>query len=72
MQGDGYVSMEELDKNMPPALRAKIEKKVELGWTFDKTTWDASVARHKKHDMKKIFAQFDADGDGKQSGRARV
>ena len=31
----------------------------------DKEKWDASVARHKKYDMKQIFAQFDADGDGK-------
>ena len=63
--GDGYVTMEELDANMPDALRAKIEKKISLGWKFDKPTWDASVARHKKWDMKKIMADFDADGDGK-------
>ena len=63
--GDGYVTMEELDANMPDALRAKIEKKISIGWKFDKPTWDASVARHKKWDMKKIMADFDADGDGK-------
>merc|ERR1712085_144739 len=35
------------------------------GWAFDKEKWDASVARHNKYDMKEIFKQFDADGDGK-------
>ena len=65
LNGDGYVTMEELDKAMPDKLRAKIDSKIDMGWKFDKATWDASVARHKKHDMKAIFAQFDADGDGK-------
>jgi calcium-binding protein CML len=63
--GDGYVSMEEFDKNLKPKTRRKIENILEAGWTFDKAAWDASVARHKKYDMKQIFAQFDADGDGK-------
>ena len=63
--GDGYCDMEELEKNMEPKLRKKIEEKLDAGWKFDKETWDASVARHKKYDMKQIFAQFDADGDGK-------
>ena len=63
--GDGYVDMKEIDANMPDKLRAKIEKNLEQGWTFDKKRWDASVARHKKWDMKKLFVQFDADGDGK-------
>jgi len=63
--GDGYVSMEELDANLKPKTRRKIEMKLEGGWKFDKATWDASVARHKKYDMKVIFADFDADGDGK-------
>ena len=63
--GDGYVTMEELDANMKPKTRRKIENILEGGWTFDKAAWDASVARHKKYDMKQIFAQFDADGDGK-------
>jgi len=62
---DGYVDMKEIDANMNDKLRAKIEKKIEMGWEFDKEKWDASVKRHKKWDMKKIFAQFDADGDGK-------
>ena len=63
--GDGYVSMEELEKNMEPKLRKKIEEKLDAGWKFDQATWDASVARHKKYDMKQIFSQFDADVDGK-------
>ena len=63
--GDGYITMAELDANMPKALRDKIDAKIDLGWKFDKASWDASVKRHKKHDMKKIFGQFDADGDGK-------
>merc|ERR1740138_549859 len=63
--GDGYVSMEELDANLKPKTRRKIEMALEAGWKFDKETWDASVARHKKYDMKVIFADFDADGDGK-------
>jgi len=63
--GDGYVSMEVLDAILKPKTRKKIEMALEGGWKFDKATWDASVARHKKYDMKVIFAQFDGDGDGK-------
>ena len=63
--GDGLVSMEELDANMKPKTRRKIEMALEGGWKFDKPTWDASVARHNKYDMKVIFKDFDADGDGK-------
>eukprot|EP00325_Prymnesiales_sp_UTEX-LB-985_P009048 CAMPEP_0174694224 /NCGR_PEP_ID=MMETSP1094-20130205/833_1 /TAXON_ID=156173 /ORGANISM="Chrysochromulina brevifilum, Strain UTEX LB 985" /LENGTH=259 /DNA_ID=CAMNT_0015890381 /DNA_START=58 /DNA_END=833 /DNA_ORIENTATION=+ len=63
--GDGYVTMEELDANLYDKTREKIEACIDKGWKFDKKTWDESVARHKKYDMKQIFAQFDADGDGK-------
>jgi len=63
--GDGVISMEELDKGLKPKTRRKIEVLLEAGWAFDKETWDASVARHNKYDMKEIFKQFDADGDGK-------
>merc|ERR1740130_2312333 len=61
--GDGVISMEELDKGLKPKTRRKIELLLEGGWVFDKEKWDASVARHNKYDMKVIFAQFDADGD---------
>merc|ERR1719345_11734 len=63
--GDGLISMEELDKGLKPKTRRKIELLLEGGWVFDKEKWEASVARHNKYDMKEIFAQFDADGDGK-------
>merc|ERR1712166_658691 len=63
--GDGFVTMDELDANLKPKTRRKLEMAIEAGWKFDKKTWDESVARHNKHDMKVIFAQFDADGDGK-------
>merc|ERR1711865_84660 len=63
--GDGFVTMDELDANLKPKTRRKLEMAIEAGWKFDKKTWDESVARHNKHDMKAIFAQFDADGDGK-------
>jgi len=57
--------MEELDAGLKPKTRRKIEQKLEEGWKFDKETWDASVARHKKYNLTEIFANFDADGDGK-------
>ena len=59
--------MDEIDAGLKPKTRRKIELAIEGGWKFDKETWDASVARHKKHDMKQIFADFDSDGDGKAS-----
>ena len=59
------LSSQELDANMKPKTRRKIEMLHEGGWKFDKEAWDASVARHNKWNMKEIFAQFDADGDGK-------
>ena len=63
--GDGYVTMEELDANLKPKTRRKIEMCLDKGWKFDEKTWLESVERHKKWNMKEIFAQFDADGDGK-------
>jgi len=65
VNGDGYVTMDELDATLPKALRDKIDTKIDLGWFFDKALWEKSISRHQKHDMKKIFADFDADGDGK-------
>ena len=65
VNGDGYVSMKELDSTMPDKLRAKIDGKIDLGWKFDPEAWNASVKRHNKWDMKVVFADFDADGDGK-------
>ena len=59
------VSMEELEANLKDETRAKIEACIDRGWKFDKKTWEESVARHKRWNMKEIFAQFDADGDGK-------
>ena len=59
--------MDELDAGLKPKTRRKIELAIEGGWKFDKETWDASVARHKKYDMAKIFSDFDSDGDGKAS-----
>jgi Ca2+-binding EF-hand superfamily protein len=50
---------------LKPKTRKKIEEKLDAGWKFDKEKWDASVARHRKWNMKEIMAQFDADGDGK-------
>jgi len=62
--GDGKLSVEEFDANCPPALRAKIEEKLDAGWQFDPVKWRASVARHAKADFSKIFKSFDTDGDG--------
>ena len=62
--GDGKVSLYELEENLFPATREKIEEKLDQGWKFDKKKWDASVARHAKWNMAKVFKQFDFDGDG--------
>ena len=60
--GDGRVSLAELEENLFPATRAKIEEKLDAGWKFDAKRWAASVARHSKIDMSKVFKQFDFDG----------
>ena len=65
VNGDGYVSMEELDKGLKPKTRKKIEMSLEGGWKFDAEKWAESVARHKSVSMADVFANFDADGDGK-------
>ena len=43
--GDGLISMEELDANLKPKTRRKIELLLEGGWKFDKAAWDISIAR---------------------------
>ena len=63
--GDGVVDLKELEAGLLPKTRRKIEEKLDAGWKFDKEAWDASVARHARWNMAKVFKQFDADGDGK-------
>merc|ERR1712196_572358 len=67
--GDGFVTLYELEQNMYPKTRKKIEEKLDAGWTFDEEKWGASIARHSRWDMSKVFKQFDVDGDGKLSMR---
>jgi len=62
--GDGVVSLAELNENLKPKTRAKIEQKLDEGWVFDQAKWEASIARHSRWDMSKVFKQFDFDGDG--------
>jgi len=62
--GDGKLSVEEFDANVPLALRAKIEAKLAEGWKFDEEKWKASQERHKNWNMAKVFAKFDVDNDG--------
>merc|ERR1711871_1897359 len=62
--GDGKVSLEEFEANLFEKTRAKIEEKLNSGWTFDAAAWQASVDRHSKWNMAKVFKQFDADADG--------
>ena len=62
--GDGKLSVEEFDANLPLALRAKLEAKLDAGWKFDEEKWKASQARHKVWNMAKVFKMFDVDGDG--------
>ena len=44
--GDGKVSLQEFEDNMPDALREKLDEIIASGWKFDPALWDASVARH--------------------------
>merc|ERR1719160_2325190 len=62
--GDGKVSLEEFQANLFDKTRAKIEEKLNAGWTFDAAAWQASVDRHSKWNMAKVFKQFDSDADG--------
>merc|ERR1719487_708650 len=62
--GDGKVSLEEFELNLFPKTREKIEEKLNAGWTFDAVAWQASMDRHAKWNMAKVFKQFDSDADG--------
>ena len=62
--GDGKVQLDEFETQMHPATRKKIEGLLNAGWMFDPELWTASVERHSKWDMSKVFKQFDTDGDG--------
>lgn len=59
------MSLEEFEENLYPKTRAKIEERLNSGWKFDHAKWAASLARHAKWDMSKVFKQFDTDGDGR-------
>lgn len=37
--GDGKISLDEFSDNMPDGVRAKIEEKLDAGWTFDAEKW---------------------------------
>ena len=52
--GDGKLSPAEFDANLPLALRAKIEAKLEEGWKFDEEKWAASQKRHAEWNMTKV------------------
>ena len=43
-------------------LTSCAQEKLDSGWKFDKKRWDASVARHAKWNMAKVFKLFDFDG----------
>ena len=60
---DGVIDIDVFNANLYPATRAKIEEKLDSGWKFDKKRWEASVARHSRWDMGKVFKMFDFDGD---------
>ena len=59
-RSDGKVSLAEFNAALHPKTRQAIEKALDGGWTFDKAKWDASVERHAKWNMEKVFMQFDA------------
>ena len=65
VRSDGVVDLKELEAGLKPKTRRKIEAKLDEGWKFDEAGWQASVARHNRWDMAKVFKQFDTDGDGK-------
>ena len=54
--GDGKVSLEEFQANLFDKTRAKIEEKLNAGWTFDAAAWQASVDRHATIRMDKVRA----------------
>ena len=62
--GDGKISLDELNANLHPKTRAKIEKLVADGFKFDAAKWEESQARHSVWNMSKVFKQFDTSGDG--------
>merc|ERR1740117_1085574 len=66
--GDGLISMEELDANLKPKTRRKVEMLLEGGWVFNKEEWEASIARHNKYDIKEISRAFRALGMPKRDG----
>jgi Ca2+-binding EF-hand superfamily protein len=61
---DGKISLEEFNTNLHAKTRKKIEDKLNAGWKFDPEKWAASLARHQRWDMSKVFKQFDSDHDG--------
>ena len=50
----GFVSLAEIEQNIFPKTRAKINAKLDAGWTFDEKKWAESVARHSRWDMAKV------------------
>ena len=48
--GDGKISLEEFEKNMPVPLRKTLDEVLANGWTFDDDKWAASMERHASDD----------------------
>jgi Ca2+-binding EF-hand superfamily protein len=61
---DGVLSVQEFEANLPLALRAKLEAKLDAGWKFDEAKWKASQERHKTTNLAKVFKMFDTEGRG--------
>ena len=62
--GDGKITPEEFDANLPHEVRQKIEEKLNGGFVFDKKLWEATAAKFGHWDMARVFKQFDTDGSG--------
>ena len=57
--GDGMLSLEEFEENMPLPLREALNKALAGGWAFDEERWKASLERHAADDPFETSKAYD-------------
>ena len=71
VSGEGRLTPADIEARVPPALRAKIEQRLEAGWVFDQKRWAESVMRHSQQQRVRGPLHTTIDGVDSELGYRR-